>query len=427
MLAVSCSASGVAVGGDLNPPAGPIAPTQRTPLGANTTPGDADSTFRIGAGGSYFLTGDVVGEVGKAGIEIAADNVSLDLSGFTLSGVAGSLDGISVPAAQFNLSIHDGVIRGWGEDGLDARLCRNSRVERLRASHNAVNGLYIGQQHNVTPPSPTTGGNSLVDCTAEGNGIDGLVTGANVIVRGCVASANIGVGIRANAGCTVADCTASKNSVGIAAGAGTTVRHCTTLFNTPGMFSGAGISLGENSVAIGNTSASNAYGILATGQNTVVANNSCYNNRNSGSGVGISMSGAGGRIEGNALSINDIGIQAEVRTQILNNTVMSSGPGSSDGIQVRRECFVMNNNCWSGAPSGGAGIHVLDADNRIEANNVTAYLRGIDVDVAGNLIIRNSASGNTTNYDIVAGNTVGPTVTSATIAGSSNPHANYDF
>jgi hypothetical protein len=35
--------------GDLNPPPGPITPTQRTPIGVNTTPGDATSLFKIAA------------------------------------------------------------------------------------------------------------------------------------------------------------------------------------------------------------------------------------------------------------------------------------------------------------------------------------------------------------------------------------------
>jgi len=32
---------------------------------------------------------------------------------------------------------------------------------------------------------------------------------------------------------------------------------------------------------------------------------------------------------------------------------------------------------------------------------------GFDVDLGGNFIVRNSASGNTTDYDIIAGNSVG--------------------
>src|SRR3989304_4869431 len=68
--------------GDLNPPPGPITPTQRTPIGANTTPGDADSLFMITQPGSYYLTGNIIGVSGKFGIEINASGVTLDLMGF---------------------------------------------------------------------------------------------------------------------------------------------------------------------------------------------------------------------------------------------------------------------------------------------------------------------------------------------------------
>ena len=64
--------------------------------------------------------------------------------------------------------------------------------------------------------------------------------------------------------------------------------------------------------------------------------------------------------------------------------------------------------------------------------------RGIDVDAADSLIIENSASGNTTNYEIVAGNKVGAIVsapdslaisgsTGGAGVGSTNPWANFSF
>ena len=78
----------------------------------------------------------------------------------------------------------------------------------------------------------------------------------------------------------------------------------------------------------------------------------------------------------------------------------------------------------------------LPANNnhyRIEANNVTNNDRGIDIDSASNVVIRNSAynngaAGPTNDYtDIVAGNTVGPIVDSSNIGASGNPHANYVY
>jgi parallel beta-helix repeat protein len=83
-----------------------------------------------------------------------------------------------------------------------------------------------------------------------------------------------------------------------------------------------------------------------------------------------------------------------------------------DGINVFSSCLVFNNACSiNGNGAGdGAGIHALSADNRIEGNNCLGADRGIDVDAAGNIIVKNSASGNTTNYSIVANNVFGAIV-----------------
>ena len=79
----------------------------------------------------------------------------------------------------------------------------------------------------------------------------------------------------------------------------------------------------------------------------------------------------------------------------------------------------------------GAGIRVI-SDCRVESNNVTNNDRGIDVDLLGNLIIKNTSSANTTNYDILGGNSFGPIVNVAgvgDISGTANadhPWANFE-
>ena len=74
-------------------------------------------------------------------------------------------------------------------------------------------------------------------------------------------------------------------------------------------------------------------------------------------------------------------------------------------------------------------------DNHIDSNHVTGNDRGIDVDGTGNLVIRNSASGNAINWVIAASNKVGVIVsapnsvaisgdTGGTGVGSTDPWAN---
>ncbi|MBN8616615.1 MAG: hypothetical protein J0L92_38875, partial [Deltaproteobacteria bacterium] len=62
----------------------------RTAINSTNTPGDANSVYRISQPGSYYLTGNVQGALGKSGIQITSSNVTLDLNGFSLEGVAGA-------------------------------------------------------------------------------------------------------------------------------------------------------------------------------------------------------------------------------------------------------------------------------------------------------------------------------------------------
>ena len=130
---------------------------------------------------------------------------------------------------------------------------------------------------------------------------------------------------------------------------------------------------------------------------------------------------------------------------IGNNSTISGCSASyntDDGIWANSDSTITGNTCESNGYNAGdgAGIYVSGADNRIDSNNVTDNDRGIDVDNSGNLIIRNSASGNTTNYVIAADNRYGPIIditASGTppVSGSSassttattHPWANFSF
>src|SRR6266446_686006 len=82
------------------------------------TPGDATAEFVISQPGSYCLGSNTVGVAGKNGIRIDADNVTLDLAGFGVLGVSGSLSGILINT-HFHIAIRNGSISGWGSNGLD--------------------------------------------------------------------------------------------------------------------------------------------------------------------------------------------------------------------------------------------------------------------------------------------------------------------
>jgi hypothetical protein len=118
LLSVAFCAA-VATAGDLNPPVGPVAPSMktlqqvepRTPISAATTPGDADSVFKITQPGSYYLTSNVSVPANFNGIEVQASGfVTIDLGGFSIIGQAGSLDGVSATATS--CTVFGGTIKG---------------------------------------------------------------------------------------------------------------------------------------------------------------------------------------------------------------------------------------------------------------------------------------------------------------------------
>lgn len=314
--------------GDLNPPGGPVLPTMKTlqeveprfPIGPDTTPGDANSIFKITEPGSYYLTGDVIGQAGKHGIEIASGRVTIDLNGFSMRGGGNSLDGISTDGTQhFSISIKDGHIFGWGGDGVagGGGLIQDGLVENVIAFLNSGVGIGLGDAAVVT------------GCSLSNNGGDGINILNGGVVTDCSSRANSRSGIVALRAAVISAChTGSNQERGIDVTEGSIVRGCTARFN--------GID-----------------GIRCGSDNFITMNQCDQNGFRSGvtNGAGILATSAGNRIDQNLLTDNDIGI------------------------------FI------SGA--------------------------------IGNLIVRNSASGNTTsNWSVPAGNSFGTVVLSPVGAGA---------
>src|SRR6266576_5900252 len=104
----------------------------------NSLPGDGTAVFVISQPGSYCLGSNVVGVAGKNGIKIDADNVTLDLAGFGVLGVGGSLSGILINN-HFHIVVRNGSISGWGGHGLDGTAGSLARIEDLRTDANTGN------------------------------------------------------------------------------------------------------------------------------------------------------------------------------------------------------------------------------------------------------------------------------------------------
>lgn len=247
--------------GPLNPPPGPVAstpgPEPRIAISAANTPGDTDSLFRIAQPGSYYLTGNITGVAAKHGIEIAASGVTLDLNGFDLIGIAGSLDGVtsSLPGAT-NTTVVNGSVRSWGGDGVDLGFAP-SIASRLR------------------------------DLTCSANAGFGVRSGFNAIVSDCVASQNTGGGFTIASGTQMIRCTAAVNgAIGVNAGGTSVIADCLIERNTDD-------------------------GVRATSDCTIRGNTCIANGFGAGDGAGIHLSGGGNRVEGNLCSDNDRGVDTD--------------------------------------------------------------------------------------------------------------------
>ncbi len=221
--------------------------------------------FTINACGSYFLADCLTGEAGQNGITITADDVTLDLNGFTLQGVPGSANGVEVQASH-NVSVINGHVEGWVGDGVLAASVQGGLLSDVQASNNGGSGLVIGI------------GGLVEGCTAASNGADGIVAGFGSSVFDCSASGNAGDGIvgaiaATVTGCTIRSCTARSNGDdGIETGDGCTVSGCSATLNADD-----GIAVGNGSVVSGNAATLNGgNGIVAF--DSLVRGNAARNN-----------------------------------------------------------------------------------------------------------------------------------------------------
>lgn len=172
----------------------------------------------ISAPGSYRLRGNItVPDANTTAIQVDADNVTLDLNGYTISGptvcaappannpltctpAAGT--GYGIKSDHVGLTIVNGTIQGMGAQGIYLNPGYNSRIERLRLVDNGGGGVEVD------------GGGILSGNIVQRNGFTGIMANTDAVISGNMVLENGTYGIAAWKS-TVTGNTVLRNNLGI--------------------------------------------------------------------------------------------------------------------------------------------------------------------------------------------------------------------
>ena len=334
--------------------------------------------FTINSSGAYYLTKNITVSGSTAGITVSADNVVVDLKGFTLTGGgSGGVAGISI-GSQKNVVVRNGIITNWNIGGISASGCSNAIFEKLLTTLGVVGtGLAAGtdciirdciSSYNGGGGFTSGDGCSLLNCVGTGNAspisVGGFSLGNSVTVLNCKAtnngSSSNAPGFRVVDNCLISHCTSSENfsGDGINTGKGCRVVDCTVAGN-----SGNGISIQNGGTIQGCTVRSNgANGIIGV-NNCSFTGNTCDGNNtgNSSSNGGILANGTGSTIDSNSCTSNGNGggiIALNNHNLIIRNSCSGNGfnyniPGTSNGnafgpvVDMSAGGAISNTNPWT--------------------------------------------------------------------------------
>lgn len=177
---------------------------QARALAGNVTSGDTPGfPVTISQPGSYKLMSNLAVPANTNGIIITADNVTLDLNGFTLAGPGqctqpyssvaqpvtctqqvGGKEGIRIVATGGGIVIRNGTVRGFGNFGIYT--VNGEVLENLHVTQNGSMGI-TGMEN---APAGTVLVNSVVDL----NGAGGVALSGGYIERSTISS-NGGFGV----------------------------------------------------------------------------------------------------------------------------------------------------------------------------------------------------------------------------------------
>ena len=336
--------------GSLTPP-GPPGPTMLTLSQVEPRTPISSLPFTITTPGSYYLTGNLSPGVNQNGIIVAADNVTIDLNGFTLSGGGGgSGEAIWAATARQNVVIRNGTVRNWPGSGVNLYDSGSVliTVENIQSISNGFTGIAVWN------------GSHVKDCLTVGNGIRGILVANDTVVEHCKASGNLSMGIGAGTGCQLLDNLSETN--------------------------GTGLSIaGPNNIVSGNIVRFNTanYSIVQGNQLDLLL---CQVPETISWPAHVKLAGSLSVTSGNAITITANNVTLDLNGFTISSTENPSGPGS--GILINgavQNIAIVNGFIQSGVTDNGSGTYTGSGfgNGILDTNNLSGNVRVRDVSVSG--------------------------------------------
>ena len=463
--------------GPLTPPGAPMpqgkALAQVEPReDLNRLAGDASATRVISVPGSYYLTGNLIGDAGKAGIRVETSHVTIDLNGFRVEGGAGGTIGVQITSGPTDvavrngrllrwptgvgapsgttasLNLHDLVIAGCG-DGVSLASATSATATRVHVFNGAGSGIVLTGTFASVAAQCTVS----TQRAASSGTVVGIVA---AVVSQCAVTDvhNSGGDINGIQGQEISDCwvafvvaSGTGNAQGIAGGS---VSRCraSDIYGSAAVTGIRGATVHDCSAAqVGTNVAtpSDATGIAAD----AVANCSVRQVRGgTNAAVGISAPRVADSAVVSVTGVAPVGIGGyRLATGCTVTDLFETGGGASAGFSCptageTRNCQASNagsrgiHHAGSGAVRGctvsdlasGSGIVCDSVSNIIEDNLVTRCTNGILFPNGNSLVVRNRVtfvSG--TRFSSSTNAQVGPEITTAGTITNANPWANFSF
>lgn len=337
--------------------------------------------------GPIASTGKVIGEIEPRiamsqattpGDATSVFRITAPGSYYLTGNVQGSAGKSGIVIAASNVSIDLNGFSLVGGSGSGSGITSLNQFTSLRICNGTVSS-WGGQGVSFA------GGSGVVELIiSTDNALDGFLIGAGSVMRSCIAQRNASNGILSGGECVITNCTAKANAgVGIIASVRTHVIGCVATSNSGGFSGSFGSSIIDCTASLN----------VGTG---ILVENGCRVSR-----CYIFQNGFHGLI-------------SDTDGIITDNAVRGNGTGGT-----------------------GAGIVLSGDDNRVEGNNCTDNKIGVQAFSGGNIIARNTCSGNTQNWNIAANNkclvVLGANAGAITgdsggaSLGSTDPNANFTY